>query len=100
MEIPDLDKALGLDDDTRAARDRMLAGISGAATADQVWELYRQVAMPPGAPLVQLVETRRAIFWALSAAGIIASKSPERFTHILEDVQRFGMEEIKGRVGR
>lgn len=100
MNIPDIDKALGLDDDTRAARDRLLAGISGAATAEQVWELYRQVAIPAGAPLVQLVETRRAIFWALSAAGIIAGKSPERFNRILEDLQRRGMDELKGRMGR
>lgn len=97
LNLEAIDRALDLDEDTRAVRNRMLATLSTVQTAEQLWDLYRSTALPPGAPLIQVIETRRAVFWAFAAAAAIA-QDPERMRRILNDLQDFGMRELQGRV--
>lgn len=96
-ELKKLDEALDLDRDTRLARDRMIAGIAGVRSADQLWDLYRTLAIPAGAPMIQLVETQRAIYWAVAAVAQITSAHPELLEKLVLDVQEYGLAHIQGR---
>jgi hypothetical protein len=99
VDLAAVDRALGLDEDTRAARDKLINGVAGVWSEEQLWELYRGHAIPPGAPLVQLTETRRAIRWAVAALSQIVT-DPTRLASLVESVQAAGLEELRGRVGR
>lgn len=91
-----IDAALNLDEDTRAARNRMLSTVLGVKTAEELWETYRSVAMPPNAPAVQINETRRAIYWAATAMAQLMTAHPERVPMILQGIQEHGMAELRG----
>lgn len=95
-----IDRAFNIDDETRGARNRMLATLGSVNSAEALWNLYREAAVPPGAPLMQLTETRRAIFWAVSAVATIGAQDPERLGKILDEVQKFAEAELRTALGR
>lgn len=95
-----LDAALGLDPAAVAQRDQMLGALAKVRSADELWELYRSGAVPPGAPQVQLVETRRAIFWAASAMASLMGGDHARLLNIIQGVQAHAETELRAQLAQ
>lgn len=70
----------------RAAADKLVQGLAGVRTFDQLWSLYRSAALPAEAPLLQVAETRRTLLWAVAAMSSIAA-DPVRFGEFLTDTR-------------
>lgn len=102
-DLSGLDKALNLDASTLAARDHLLRELRNVRTAEGLWDLYRTAAIPPGAHQVQLAETRRAIFWAVSAVASLMNGSEadhERLITILQGVQSHAEAELRSQLAQ
>lgn len=99
LNLKRLDEVFGLDDDTRAVRDRMMNSLSRCSTAADLWELYRSTAIPAGAPLVQLHETRVAIYWTIAALGQVLGTQPDALNRLLVEVSEFGLSQVQRRMG-
>lgn len=97
-EIDRLFQNLGIpaDEEARSMGRYMLSSIANLTTAEQVWELYRDTAIAPGSPPLQLHETRRAIFWALAVAAQIAA-DPVRLNQVVAGVRDDAITQLRRR---
>ena len=93
--------ALNLDAEAVAQRDQMLGALTNVRSADELWDLYRTYAIPPNAHQVQLVETRRAIFWAVSAvASLMGGDHHARLLNIIQGVQVQAEAELRAQLAQ
>lgn len=98
LDVEALDRAFALDDATKTARNNLLADLTRVNSAEELWEAYRAATMPAHASAVQLAETKRAIFWAVSSMAMLVA-DPERFTNIVKGVQEHALAELRVRAG-
>jgi len=98
LDVEALDRAFALDDATKTARNSLLAEVTSVTSAEELWEAYRRAAIPAHAPAVQLAETKRAIFWAVSSMAMLAS-DPQRYVNIVQGVQEHALAELRVRAG-
>ena len=90
-----LDNVFHVEPEAKAARDKVLIGLGGVRSAADLWELYRTTAIPPGAPLVQITETQRTIYWTIAALGHVLATRPEMLNQFLLDVSQYGLDQLQ-----
>jgi hypothetical protein len=87
--------AFELDPNTRKARDRLVEQLKRVSSAEELWEVYRTTAIPAGAPLIQSVETQRAIFWTIAAMAQVLSIRPDALYTMVEEVREYGLSQLQ-----
>lgn len=96
MSIEDVvNSAFQADPGTRRARDRMLAELNRVSSAEDLWAVYRNTAIPAGAPLIQTIETQRAIYWTIAALAQVLSTRPEALQTMVEEVREYGLAQLQ-----
>ena len=90
-----VNSAFQMDPDTRKARDRMLAELNRISSAEDLWSVYRNTAIPAGAPLIQTVETQRAVYWTIAALAQVLSTRPEVLQSMVEEVREYGLTQLQ-----